>query len=839
MNPKRMYAALKMKARGMVENWIKHGVTDKAGNIIGPSLREALTDVAHDLANFTLYAYSRRAQVLHGRTKIIEVEGQPDRIVPDPINPGMSLEDANHNVEVLRTDEFENAVQALTDWSGALIDYLVEAGTLRPDAAAAIRAINPIYVPLQRVMDNMSKSGVGTRGYANQPSGIRKIWGSSRIVKDILETTIQQAENLILLGNKALVAKSIVDLSEHVVDKEALRSIEAELDFLESGVTPTTDPTKKPSASRFAQKVAPPHMKKIEIALGEVKKQLEDSNIELGPADLEQVLTVFRQSTLPKGSENIVAIWRKGQIEHWQLDKDVYKVVMEMDKEVLPPIVRMIFGPFKRMVQLGAVGLSPGFSLVRNPIRDSMQLLIYSKGRVKHPFGAIQGIWMNRPNLEALWKELKKDPAAQRWLGMGGQMSTIMGQDRLETKRRLEQALAKGWKGQTMMTFKHPIDALRQLLSFPESGPRIVMFKKMFEEGMRKWGDQPDGEFAAAIYAMEGAQDVTVNFTRSGYLSAALNGMIPFFNPRIQGAAKFYRVFSGREGWQQAATATANAIAWITIPAMVLWLLNKDDDWYQELPDWERGAYWHFKDPFTGTIMRIPKPFELGYVFGSMPEAVVNSAYKKDPERVTGQVWEMVKSFLPVSHPLGMLPAIIKPTVEVSVGPGWDPFRDRHIVSPYMADRKIPADQFNKYTTETAKLIGKSLGLSPAKIDYIISNYTGGLGLQTIRFFENITTEQEFTRGPADWPAIGTLFSRDPRGRGYSVRRMYKRLHKLNQMHGSRVATIDDRRERRFLQMTVDRIRNIKRRLGKGFITPEEAAERTHKLSQRWVERFR
>jgi hypothetical protein len=51
-------------------------------------------------------------------------------------------------------------------------------------------------------------------------------------------------------------------------------------------------------------------------------------------------------------------------------------------------------------------------------------------------------------------------------------------------------------------------------------------------------------------------------------------------------------------------------------------MLNDDDDDYQELPDWEKDAYWHVFPHFNGKKqhIRIPKPFEIGFVAGTMPE---------------------------------------------------------------------------------------------------------------------------------------------------------------------------------------------------------------------------
>ena len=49
-----------------------------------------------------------------------------------------------------------------------------------------------------------------------------------------------------------------------------------------------------------------------------------------------------------------------------------------------------------------------------------------------------------------------------------------------------------------------------------------------------------------------------------------------------------------------------------------LFLINRDDDRWKNLPDWEKLMFWH---TWVGDKqIRVPKPFEMGAIFGSIPE---------------------------------------------------------------------------------------------------------------------------------------------------------------------------------------------------------------------------
>jgi hypothetical protein len=108
------------------------------------------------------------------------------------------------------------------------------------------------------------------------------------------------------------------------------------------------------------------------------------------------------------------------------------------------------------------------------------------------------------------------------------------------------------------------------------------------------------------------------------------NQYTAFFSARVGGLRRMWE--TARENptgfvWK--------ALAAITLPSVLLWVLNHDDDEYNELPAWERNYYWHI--PIVGLdgkrsgFIRIPKPFELGQMFGTNVELALEWLKKDDP----------------------------------------------------------------------------------------------------------------------------------------------------------------------------------------------------------------
>lgn len=781
-NPATLRAALKMGATSQARAIIYEGAINTNFDIVGPPLKDVLMPIRKRLEDFTVYAVSRRAQLLRARG----------------INPGISARDAKHTVDTLASPEFEAALKGVTQWYGHLMDYLVDSGGMSPEGAKAVRALNPIYVPFKRFFDVTHLGGAKGRGKAgvvDQPTGIKRIKGSGRQIVDIMESFVQQAEELLSLGNKLQVARATADFAEKA-GKSAW--------FAEKIPTPK-------NATRFELGEVIDQLVKIGAIDKEMVSVSSDGEraivSESGKAiGMDELLTVFQNSTSYFGKDNIAVIWRKGKREFWQFDPNVFKVITDMDKEYLPPILQTIMGPFKRAVQLGATALSPQFA-ARNILRDIQTWNIYTKGtrgRLTNPLSALDGFW----------SELRKSPEAQRWRAGGAEMATLMGQDRSAARSRVEDALAKGVLEHSGQIARHPVQALRAMIGAFESAPRIAEFRRVLKDSEKKYGA---GSRAAVVDALLASKEVTVNFTRQGVLGSLINGMIPFFNARIQGASKFYRTFTAKDGGKLALQATARAVQFITIPNLILWWLNKDKKWYREKDSWDKFGFMHIDT--TGAedgsgVYSIPGAFELQYVFGGIPVALMNDFFTDYPDEVEDAMWETIQSFLPINTILDILPAMAKPGVEVLTNK--KSFPEIREIDPYWDVKgKLPKDRFNKWTTETAKAVGQLIDMSPRRIEHFLGGHTGGMALDVIRFGESLLGLRKF-----ELPLVGAL-KRRPGFGGKSVNDLYDRRDKLRKQHPK--ATSTKGKELAKLERAITKIGKIRKKRESGRITEEKA----------------
>ena len=264
------------------------------------------------------------------------------------------------------------------------------------------------------------------------------------------------------------------------------------------------------------------------------------------------------------------------------------------------------------------------------------------------------------------------------------------------------------------------------------------------------------------IEAMFESRDTTVDFGRSGNVGKIINQIDAFFNAAVGSTETTIRRFKERP-----AATTAKAVAGITIPTISLWIMNKDNPRYKELPEWRKAGFWNFfpTGEDDGPIISLPKPFILGQTFGTVPEQILNWIYNEDPSSLSILPSSLVSSVRP-----GILPTIATPIIENTTNYSF--FRDRPILSQSIS--QLPAEyQANTYTSDTAKLIGKLIKRSPAKIENLITGYFAGMGNYALDVSDGIlkaTGIVEEVPQPlataADIPFIRAFVSREPIGPG-------------------------------------------------------------------------
>jgi len=409
----------------------------------------------------------------------------------------------------------------------------------------------------------------------------------------------------------------------------------------------------------------------------DVTDALRDSGMKQVPPDL---LRAIKTIIAPTKGTTITAL-RNGEVESWRVSPELADAVNYTNRDSANLIFKVLGGP-ARLSRAGAV-FSPDF-IAKSPIRDFFSMVINSKDMIVHPFEAVRSIM----------HIAKQDQVYQDWMRAGGANSSVVALDRRyiqENLLKLDQEtglLSRAWNIATTPAQKTMI-GLRAASEFTDTMMRLPEFKKRMAEGATP---------AEAAFA---SREVTVDFARMGAKMQSVNALIPFLNAGIQGLDRTIREAATNPG-----AFAAKGTAYITIPTIGLFLVNSTDPDYWEIPQWERDLFWIV--PIGGTYWRIPKPFELGLMFGTLPERVLTDFMTGRP----GAWREFHKSALQVFNPVTW-PSFMAPPMEQMTNRS---FSGAPIV-PKATEKLLPEYQYNNYTTETAKVgcLARSRDWSPQR----------------------------------------------------------------------------------------------------------------------------
>ena len=227
--------------------------------------------------------------------------------------------------------------------------------------------------------------------------------------------------------------------------------------------------------------------------------------------------------------------------------------------------------------------------------------------------------------------------------------------------------------------------------------------------------------------AIRNANDITLNFSRSGYKSKALNsGLVPYFNPSIQGLSKLVRMFSEGKASKTLLNFAAKLGAITIAPAMLNELLLKDDENYQALPTREKDN--NFFIPMgDGKYIKIPKPRENA-VLAEPFEYGLRWFLNKSEYGTMDEMKQMFKTGL---DNIG----VVNPFTDNLFSPILSTLRNKtwyggDIESAYEIENFDTKDRYDEGTTAVAIWLGqtpvaKAMKLSPKKIDNIMDSYLG------------------------------------------------------------------------------------------------------------------
>ncbi|MFM4747212.1 LPD38 domain-containing protein [Aeromonas veronii] len=389
-------------------------------------------------------------------------------------------------------------------------------------------------------------------------------------------------------------------------------------------------------------------------------------------------------------------------------DPDLYRAMTFFDRKPFSAMVN-VAAKAKRLLTAG-VTASPEFML-RNFLRDSLSSWAISKDGFRPVIDSIKGVK----------KTLAMDGSTIDVMFSGASFlgGYVNGNDPEAMADTVRKSLRR--KGMT------PEQIARYEKSIIRNAAQAKGVVANVWEKYNRYGEAFENANREAVYAAAikaGKSHAQAAFESKDLMDFSMLGasrtmqvmtqLLPFFNARVQGLGKLTRELRDNP------RAIAKRAGMITAASLALLAANWDDERYEELPDWDKDANWHF---FVGDQhFRIPKPFEIGVLFGTIPERMVRALGDKD----TGaQFGKAVARAIGDTFALNPIPQIAKPVVETTVN--YDFFKGGPIDGPQ--DLNVQAEaRYNEQTSLLMRELGELTGFSPKQLEHLVIGYTGTMG---------------------------------------------------------------------------------------------------------------
>ncbi len=826
-NPTRLFDALRMTASKQAEAFLAIGTHDLAGNKTGESLREIFETIGEGrYENFLTYLNAKKSMEIIGKGK----ETQLDRA------------DYMTAIEKLENPDFIEGAARIRAWSDRLIDYATQGGLFSAEQAKKIKESYKTYIPFQRVLEGPEQHAPG-RGVAERGTGVKNLKGGQEEIRDPVNALGDMARNIIAKTHQAMVMKAMVKFG--IVHK----GVGGFITEVPRKSIPKDHPMMEIAEAlrRASAGAAPDVAAGVEAATDFLEKAAAAG--EIGAS-----ITLFGQMTIPKGSRPIIAYTphfteaeldampdrqrkmaesKNGKLLWLEVDVQAYESLMGIDVpqtilDKLPEVVQQIIEAPSKLVRLGATVLSPGFA-VRNTLRDIAGDYVYTSDTNKSwLFSGVTRF------AKGMIEQRKSSEAAQLFDALGGGVSTFFAGEVAAGRTAREMLrLNRTWFQQLRFNMGRFSDWMARNTEQPL---RTEAFARTREQALA----EGKSDLSANLEALEAAKEITINFARGGTISRALNRLIPYLNAGIQGNRKFFSTLAGGNGDVAKRQAWLRAITGITVPTIVLWALNQDEDWYQELPEWRRFNYWNAKLPGTDEIISIPKPFELGKLFGNVPEIMLDNLAVENPIAISDAVGDAVVSMIPDIRNI----ALLKPIVEATTN--HDFFTGRDIVPEHLQRSRLPKDQYTAYTRMMGKIgadIARDFGLdpSPMMVEHIIDAYTGGMAG---RLSDSVASAGGLMslfqgKGARDLPVVGTLFRQGEFEQSRSVQEIFDLDAQFTRRAGSEQLDAAGKSDRRIVSRAKDDIAALKAAARSGTMARAEADRRSAEIARNTLERIK
>jgi hypothetical protein len=419
-------------------------------------------------------------------------------------------------------------------------------------------------------------------------------------------------------------------------------------------------------------------------AMSKYATEVSAEPIQLGDELLQTI-----DDTLTKTSKgNFLTVYDNGNKISLEISKPLYESLLSLTgKSLSNELTNMpVLKQFGKAVK-GFKGLTTAYNPLFTPvnaIRDIQDALLYSDKTSK----------FIRQYPDAIKEITKNGEMWKKYQALGGFQSSLFAEGKYLSKS----------------VPKKLLDKVFYLNEIVEQAPRFNEFLTVAMKDPNNYDNLMDAMYKAA--------DITVNFGRGGTLTKALDKIfVPFLNAGVQGLDKAVRTFKNVKTYQDILKLTGKLAILGLLPSAVNEMVYGDDKEYNNLQDYIKDNNYLIK--VGNTFVKIPKGRVLSAIGMTGQRAIRKAKGEKEAFK------DLTKNILSQTAPNNPLTNnIVSAVKSISTNKDWN----GNDIVPLRLSKLPPEQQYDEKSTELAKKIGQQFKISPKKIDYVLKQYSGGVG---------------------------------------------------------------------------------------------------------------
>lgn len=631
---------------------------------------------------------------------------------------------------------FKDTALELAAYKSKVLDFAQEAGLIDP-VSRKLWEHND-HVPFYRVLaENNKKGPFASSRIGRVGKAVHRLKGGTDPLRHPLESIVKNLSMLIEASVKNRATADVVN------------------NFMGTGVV-----TKAPQAV----------IGKALIPMNQIKDMLFENGVSLDAVGQELLDGVQQLTSLqaPTG-DNVISVQENGKKQFYFIhDSGVMRGIDNVSPNQWIWLMKLLRFPKRLLTR--SITLMPDF-ILKNWFRDIFHTyMLHRHGTIIPIFDSGRG-WA---------KAIAHDDTFKDMIAGGGVFDSgfVNASDPEKTNIAIRRALLGKGRHGILDTPKKLKDFYMRIANGAENAHRIVVYQKTLKEtGSRK----------QALFESRDLMDFSVRGANP--VIRFLTETVPFWGARVQGISRTAK------GFAESPALTLMRSTPIILASVALYMINRDDDRYKKLSEYEKRMYYHFYDVFEDQDhYQLPKPFEVGALFSSIPEVITEYMLSNEPDR--GRAAAHSTSWV-ISEMLSLWPDVqtINPVYELMINKNR--FTEAPIISEW--EKQLdPRDQYSYRTDKSIKWLADQMPdsapdimKSPKQLEHLAQGYIGAsldYALAASQFLFDKQLNGDAAQPTMRWDETPFFksFKREPEGKYDDyLNTMYDVLAEADKIHNS------------------------------------------------------